>query len=111
VVAIVEADGRVRAGPREVRLAYVGREAFVMERCAARRWCPAGAALPSLQAVVEVVRAAPRPDGRRPLGWQIRVERERAVAGEDAELEDGARVRGVFELERAGQAWRLAAGP
>jgi hypothetical protein len=111
-VAVVEADGRVRAGGREVALRYVGREAFAMERCAGRRWCPAGAQLPALAGVVEALVAAPRPDGRLPVAWQIRIERDRATAGEDAEGPEGGPVaRAVFELARAGEGWKVAAGP
>jgi hypothetical protein len=112
IVAAVEADGRVHARAREIDLGYVGREAFAMERCAGRGWCPDGPALPALAAVVEALLAAPRPDGRRPLRWQIRVERDRAVAGEDAEIDGGGRVaRGVFALARDGERWTVASGP
>jgi hypothetical protein len=111
VLAVVEADGRVRAGAGEVTLAYVGREAFAMERCASRRWCAAGPALPALAGVVEALLAAPRPDGRRPAGWQIRVERERASAGEDAVLPGGGPApRAVLDLVRDGGRWSVARG-
>ncbi len=60
VLAVVDADGSVRLGGREIALAYVGREAFEMERCPATRWCPAGAALPDLAGVVAAVAAVPR---------------------------------------------------
>ncbi len=110
VVAVVDADGRVRAGGREVSFGYVGREAFAMERCPGRRWCAVGPPLPALAAVVEALLAAPRPDGRRPVAWQIRVERDRAMVGEDAELSGGGRApRGVLALERDGDRFRLAA--
>jgi hypothetical protein len=111
VVAVVDADGRVQAGGREIQLAYLGREAFVMDRCSRAGWCAAGSPLPALSGVVEALLGAPRPDGRRPLRWQIRVERERASAGEDAELEGGERRRGMFELAREGGRWRIASGP
>ena len=112
VVSVVEADGRVRVGTRDIQLAYVGREAFAMERCPGRRWCPVGMPLPALAGVVEALLAASRPDGRHPLAWQIRVERDRASAGEDAEVPAGSRaVRGVFELARDGGRWRIASGP
>jgi len=112
VVAVVDADGRVRAGGREIPFGYLGREAFAMERCPGRRWCPAGPPLPALAAVVEALLAAPRPDGRRPGGWQIRVERDRATVGEDAELPAGGRApRGVLALAREGDRWTLAAAP
>jgi hypothetical protein len=112
VVTVVEADGRVRAGAREIQLAYVGREAFAMERCSGRRWCPTGAPLPALAGVVETLLAASRPEGQRPVAWQIRVERDRASAGEDAEGPVGGRVvRSVFELARDGGRWRIASRP
>ncbi len=110
VVAVVDADGRVSAGGREVRVGYVGREAFEMERCRGARWCAAGAPLPALAGVVEAIAAAPRPDGRRPVAWQIRVERDRASVGEDAAGRDGGRApRGVVALVRDGARWRIAA--
>ncbi len=108
VVAVVDADGRVSTGGSEVRVGYVGREAFEMERCPRTRWCAAGAPLPALAGVVEALAAAPRPDGRRPVAWQIRVERDRATVGEDALAPDGARApRGVLALVRDGVRWRL----
>ncbi len=111
VVAVVDADGRVGAGGRQVAFGYVGREAFEMEPCSGRRWCAAGSPLPALAGVVEALLVAPRPDGRRPVGWQIRIERDRATVGEDGELPGGGRApRGVLELERDGGRWRIAAG-
>src|SRR6266545_1271103 len=74
----------------------------------ARAVCAAGAPLPALAGVVEALAAAPRPDGRRPVAWQIRVERDRATVGEDALAPDGARAsRGVLALVRDGVRWRL----
>lgn len=110
VLAVVDADGRVRAGAQEVELRYVGREAFTMERCPERRWCPAGAPLPALAGVVEALLAAPRPDGRRPVAWQIRVERDHASAGEDAEVPGGVSARAVFDLVQVQGRWRIASG-
>jgi hypothetical protein len=111
VLAVVDADGRVRIGGAEVALGYVGREAFEMERCArAGRWCPAGPALPALGGVVAALAATPRPEGRRPVAWQIRIERDRALVGEDAEGMGGARaLRITLDLVRDGPGWRLAA--
>jgi hypothetical protein len=111
VLAVVDADGRVRLpGGGEVALGYVGREAFEMERCARARWCAAGPALPALAGVVEALAAAARGTDRRPVAWQIRVERDRAQVGEDAEAPGGARApRGALELVRDGGGWRLAA--
>jgi hypothetical protein len=98
----------VRAGGRELRLAYVGREAFAMERCPGRRWCPAGAPLPALAGVVEALLAGVEAEGRRPVAWQIRVERDRATVGEDAEGTDGGRgLRRVIELVRGNAGWRV----
>ena len=111
VLAVVDADGRVKLQGREIALGYVGREAFEMERCATARWCPAGPLLPALEGVVAALAAAPHEPGRRPVAWQVRVERDRATVGEDAEGPDGARApRGLVELVRDGAGWRLA-GP
>ncbi len=109
VIAVVDADGRVVADGSEVRVGYVGREAFEMERCARSRWCAVGSALPALGGVVEALAAAPRPDGRQPVAWQIRVERDRATVGEDALARDGGSAsRGVLSLVRDGVRWRFA---
>jgi hypothetical protein len=112
VLAVVDADGRVRLDDgREVVLGYVGREAFEMERCPRARWCPAGSPLPALAGVVAALAAAPRDGWRWPVAWQIRVERERATVGEDAEGFGGVKPRrGAYDLVRDGAAWRLA-GP
>jgi hypothetical protein len=104
VLAVVEADGR--AGEGGPALAYVGREAFEMERCREARWCLAG--LPALEGVLAALRAAPREADARVVAWQVRVERERATAGEDYEA-GGRRLRAVRELRREASAWRLAA--
>ncbi len=111
VLAVVDADGRVRLpGGGEVALGYVGREAFEMERCARARWCAAGPALPALAGVVEALVASRRAPDRRPVAWQIRVERDRALVGEDAVGPGGARTsRGFLELVRDGGAWRVVA--
>jgi hypothetical protein len=109
VLAVVDADGRVRLEGGEVALGYVGREAFEMARCARARWCADGEPLPALAGVVAAIAAAPREGGRKPVAWQIRVERDRAVVGEDAEGPAGARTpRGVVEVVREGPGWRLA---
>jgi hypothetical protein len=107
VLTVVDADGGVRAGGRDVRFAYVGREALELERCPGRRWCPVGAPLPALAGVVEALVAAPGP-GRVPVAWQIRVERDRATVGEDAELAGGGRApRTIVELVREGGRWSV----
>ena len=111
---MVDADGHATVDGREVALGYVGREALELERCARARvrWCAAGSPFPALAGVVEALAAAPRPGGRRPVAWQIRVERDRALVGEDAEGPDGASApRGALELVRDGGRWRLAPGP
>jgi len=110
VLAVVDADGKVRLDGADVALGYVGREAFEVERCGRARWCPAGSALPALAGVVAALAGSPRPADRRPVGWQIRIERDRALVGEDAVGPGGDRAtRGVVELVRDGVAWRLAA--
>ncbi len=110
VVAMVQADGRVRLAGAEPSLAYVGREAFRMERCPASRWCLAPDALAGLRGVVAALAAAPRPEGARPVAWQVRVDRDGAEAGEDyEEAEAGAtrRLRALRALARDGARWRL----
>jgi hypothetical protein len=108
VLAMVDADGHVRLGGGDVAVGYVGREAFELERCATARWCPAGPLLPSLAGVVAALAAAPSEPGRRPVAWQVRVERDRATVGEDAVGPGGARApRGLVELVRDGAGWRL----
>jgi hypothetical protein len=110
VLAMVEADGRWRGGDDEVAVAYVGREAFEMERCAAARWCPAGAPLPALAGVLAAV-AAGRRAGERPVSWQIRVDRDRAVVGEDVAVAAGAKGRRRLDLVRDGSEWAVASRP
>lgn len=111
VVAIAEGGGRARFGDQAPSLAYVGREAFLLERCAAG-WCAADGALPALRGVVEALAASPRPPGVRVVAWQIRVERDEATAGEDRELPEAPprRAREVRTLRRdAAGRWALAA--
>jgi hypothetical protein len=105
VLAVVEADGR--AGEGGPALAYVGREAFSMERCAARRWCLSD--LPALRGVVSALRQAPREPSARVVAWQVRVERDTAAAGEDYDV-GGRRLRVRRELRRDGTGWRVV-GP
>jgi hypothetical protein len=108
VLAVVDADGRIALDGREVALGYIGREAFELERCPRARWCPVGPPLPALAGVVAALAAVPRDGWRRPVAWQIRVERERATVGEDAEGVGGVRPRrGAYDLVRDGAAWRL----
>jgi hypothetical protein len=110
VLAIVDADGRARFADQAPSLAYVGREAFSVERCEAG-WCPAPDAFPALRGVVAALAGAPRPAGARVVAWQVRVERETASAGEDDEVPEGGaarRLRLTFTLRRDGETWRLA---
>jgi hypothetical protein len=112
VVAVAEAGGRVRFAGQEPTVAYVGREAFSVERCASRRWCAAEGALPALRGVVAALAEAPRGDGAWVLAWHIRVERDRATAGEDwVPGEGGPTRRARWELLRDGERWRVVAGP
>lgn len=115
VVAVVEADGRARLpGGAEPEVVYVGREAFRMERCSARRWCLAPDALAGLRGVVAALAAAPRPAGARVLAWQVRVERDAAEAGEDYEAPEGGtarRLRARHALARDGAGFRLVPPP
>ncbi len=110
VVAMVQADGRVRLAGAEPSLAYVGREAFRMERCPASRWCLAPDALGGLRGVVAALADARRPEGARPVAWQVRVDRDRAEAGEDYEARDAGatrRLRSTWMLARTGATWSL----
>jgi hypothetical protein len=107
VLAMVEAEGRWRAAGEEVAVAYVGREAFEMERCPAARWCPAGAPLPALAGVLAVL-AAHRRAEERPVAWQIRVDRDRGTVGEDAVGLVGAQARRRFDVVRDRRGWRVA---
>lgn len=108
VVAMVQADGTVRLPAAAPSIAYVGREAFRMERCAARGWCLAADALGALRGVVAALAGASPPDGARPVAWQVRVERDAAEVGEDREATEGGaprRLRSTWALARAGKAW------
>jgi hypothetical protein len=110
VLAVVDADGKVRLAGGEVALGYVGREALELARCPRARWCPVAEPLPGLAGVVAALAAAPREAGRRPVGWQIRLERDRAMVGEDAVGPGGDRAtRGVLDLSRDGAGWRVTA--
>jgi hypothetical protein len=115
VVAMVEADGRLRVGG-DAAVAYVGREAFEMERCAGSRWCPAGEQLPALRGVLATLprlESALRSGAGAPvrvLAWQLRIERDRAPVGADYEVAGGEarRLRARWELARDGDRWSLA---
>lgn len=112
VLAVVDADGRVRGPGLDAAVSYVGREALDVERCGGSRWCPVGPALPALAGVVETLVASPRTGGRRPVAWQVRVERDRATVGEDAVAPGGGGApRTVLDLTRDGARWRIAAAP
>jgi hypothetical protein len=106
VVAMLEADGRVRIPGGDPVLAYVGRESFAMERCPEKKWCLAPDALSGLRGVAAALAVAPRQKGTRPRKWQVRVERESAEVGEDFEVDaDGSRRRSRFSLAFEGGAW------
>ena len=106
VLAVVEAEGT--AGGGGPALAYVGREAFSMERCPARRWCLSD--LPALRGVVSALREAPREASARVVAWQVRVERDAATVGEDYEV-SGRRLRVRRELRREAGGWRVVTSP
>jgi hypothetical protein len=109
VLAMVDADGVVRLEGGEVSLGYVGREAFEMVRCVRARWCAPESPVPALARVVGALAALPRESGRRPLAWQIRVERERASVGEDAEGPGGISApRRLIELVEVDGRWHPA---
>ncbi len=109
VLAVVDADGVASLSGGEVRVGYVGREDFEMVRCARARWCATESPVPALAGVVAALAAAPPDPARRPVAWQIRVERDRAVVGEDAAGPGGASApRRTLDLVRDGGRWRLA---
>jgi hypothetical protein len=107
VLAVVEADGRVGGGDGP-SLAYVGREAFTMERCPRLGWCIDRGGLPALRGVVAALRDAPREAGARVVAWQVRVERNEAIAGEDYEVA-GRRLRARRGLRQDGGTWGVIA--
>ena len=112
VVAVVDADGVVSVAGGEIALGYVGREAFEMQRCARARWCATGSPVPALAGVVEALASAPAEPGRRPVAWQIRVERDRATVGEDAAGPGGAPARRrALDFVWVDGRWRVAPGP
>lgn len=116
VLAMVEARGLVTWREQRVELGYIGREAFGLSRCPATRWCPEGGELPALAGVLAALQA--RAEAASPpvrvRAWQIRVERERATAGEDddALLPGGAaeRRRSLSTLRREGDRWVFVEG-
>jgi hypothetical protein len=122
VVAMVEADGRVRTGGDDASLAYVGREAFAMRRCEGAGWCAEGEPVPALAGVLAALPALRAGSAAgaaaagapiRTVAWQVRIERDRAVVGEDLEVASGAgpvRRRSVHEIVREGDGWVRAGG-
>lgn len=113
VLAVVEGRGTVSLGGERIELGYVGREAFAMARCGVGRWCPEGEALPALSGVLAALRAQAEAAGIHVRAWQIRVERDRATAGEDYEV-DGPRGRerrrALHALRRERGRWGLVEG-
>jgi hypothetical protein len=145
VVAMLDAEGRVVWRDQEAKLSYLGREQFHMRPCSIALWCGEGDQFQRLRGVLltlfrrqdawrlgdaeayarllsaEVARdarerpAAGAPVRSRILAWQIRVERDTAEVGEDAEeegLTGGAahRLRHVFRLRREGERWVFVGG-
>jgi hypothetical protein len=85
VVAVAEADGAVAWRDRPVRLTYLGRERFRMERCPGAGWCVEGRRLPRLAALLEVLtRRAGALDGGD-------AERYRALVAEDYRDAEGGK--------------------
>lgn len=115
VLAMVEARGVIAWRGERADLGYVGRESFAASRCA-EGWCPRGPPLPALQGVLAALRArsAAAAPAVRVLAWQIRVERDRATAGEDYALAGaaaGERRRALHALRRDGERWVVVAEP
>jgi hypothetical protein len=108
VLAVVEARGVVTIGEERAELGYVGREAFALARCGIARWCPEGEELPALEGVLTALRARADAASAHIRGWQIRVERDRATAGEDYAVggpQGREPRRAVHELRREGGRW------
>ena len=119
VVAVVEAEGQVAWRAERASLSYVGRERFEMTPCGIALWCGDGQQFAALRAVLSMLfRRADAVNGRdveacaRRL--QIRVERDRAIVGEDYELPaagrppDRRRARYTLRLEDG--RWRFVDG-
>lgn len=111
VVAVLDTEGTASFGGQSVPLSYIGRERFHMRTCGAA-WCPEPDQLARLKGVLEALLrrhrelAAGHP-GRRVMGWQVRVEREEAEAGEDWEV---PRAGGTPERGRDRLSLRLEGG-
>jgi hypothetical protein len=116
VIAMVDGRGAVAWRGQRIGLGYVGREAFAMSRCAGGGWCSEGTMLPALRGILLALEARTEgaPPGRRVEAWQIRVERDRATAGEDL-AQDGAAGAGprreVHQLRRIDGRWEIVAAP
>ncbi len=71
VLAVVQADGTVRLAGAEPSIAYVGREAFRMERCAGPRWCLAPDALAALRSIRKASRPTYAIEGSAPASRTV----------------------------------------
>jgi hypothetical protein len=114
------ADGRQFAGVKGVLAtlfrredAFNGRDSEAYARLVSERYAGAGGKPALLARLREDLREGPRARARI-VAWQIRVERDRAIVGEDYELvigEDAPRtLRARYELAREGERWAILSG-
>lgn len=110
VISMVEGRGGVDWRGQRIDLGYVGREAFTMVRCSTGGWCSEGVMLPALGGILVALEARAEGAAQRVRAWQVRVERDRATAGEDLAQEgagaDGPR-RELHELRRRDGRWEI----
>lgn len=113
-------DGRQFAGLKGVLAtlfrredAFNGRDPESYARLVSERYAGAGGKDALLARLREDLRAAP-PARVRISAWQIRVERDRAIVGEDYELAVGEEppraLRARYELVREGERWAIVSG-
>ena len=117
VVAVLDAEGTASFAGQSVPVSYIGRERFHMRTCGAA-WCAEPDQLVRLRGVLEALLQRHRAlaaglPGRRVIGWQVRVEREEAEAGEDWEVPraGGAPERGRDRLSLRWEDGRWALAP
>lgn len=114
------ADGRQFAGVKGVLAtlfrredAFNGRDPEAYERLVSERYSGAGGKPALVARLRDDLRDGP-PARVRIVAWQIRVERDRAIVGEDYELaigEDAPRtLRARYELAREGERWAIVSG-
>lgn len=114
------ADGRQFAGVKGVLAtlfrredAFNGQDAEAYERLVSERYAGVGGKAALVARLRGDLRGGP-PARVRILAWQIRVERDRAIVGEDYELAIGEgaprTLRARYELAREGERWAIVSG-